>query len=148
MALIKEIDQAFMVAMREKREPELSVLRMLRAALQNKSKEAKKDLDDKEVVTIIKSETKKRKESIETYEQASRPELAAQEKAELEILEKYLPAQLDEAGVKAKVDEVLANVLDDEKENFGVVMKKVMAELQGTADGGLVSKVLRETMQK
>lgn len=148
MALIKEIDQAFLVAMKEKREPDLSVLRMLRAALKNKAIELKKELDDNELISVIKSEIKKRKESIETYSSAGRQDLAERESSEMKVLEKYLPAQLSEDDILAKVEEVLSEASDEEKSNFGVVMKKVMAATQGAADGSVVSRIVKEVLQK
>ena len=148
MALINELDQAFLVAMKEKQEPERSVLRMLRAVIKNKEIELKKDLDEKEVIGLIKSEVKKRKESIETYSQADRQDLADQEAAELKVLENYLPAQMTEENIRVKVEEVLSAASEEEKENFGVIMKKTMFATKGAADGGLVSRIVKEVLQK
>lgn len=148
MSLIKDLESALIVAMKEKQETDLSVLRMLKASLKNKAIELKKDLEDKDVVLVLKSEIKKRKESIETYNQAERQDLVDKEQVELSVLEKYLPAQMSEADIREKVEAVYASATDEEKGNFGLIMKKTMSELKGDADGGLVSKVVKDVVQK
>lgn len=148
MSLIKDLEKALITAMKEKHALDLSVLRLLRASLKNKSIELKKELDDKDVILVLKSEAKKRKESIETYQQAERQDLVEKEQAELAVLEKYMPAQMSEADIRAKVEAVYEAASDEEKENFGLIMKKAMTELKGEADGSLVSRVVKDVVQK
>jgi len=149
MAIIKDIDADFLMAMKQKNEPTLGVLRMLRSAFMYKAIEmGKKELEEPEAIAVIKNEVKKRQDSIEMYQQGNRLDLAEKEQAEIPILEKYLPAQMTAEAVKEKALEVVAGLNEDEKGNFGLVMKKVMAELQGGADGKIVSQVVKELLQK
>ena len=148
MALIKDFEKALITAMKEKQVIDLGVLRMLKASLKNKSIELKKDLEDADVILVLKSEIKKRKESIETYQQAERQDLVEKEQSELSVLEKYMPAQMSEADIRAKVEAVYEAASDEEKENFGLIMKKAMSDLKGEADGSLVSRVVKDVVQK
>ena len=146
MELQKAIEQAFIGAFREKQGVSLSVLRMLKSALQNKKIELKKDLTDEQVAQIVKSEIKKRKESIEAFNSGGREELAKKEEVEIEILDEFMPAQLSEEEVREKVSAIVDGLSDEQKENFGMTMGMVMKELNGKADGGLISKVLKELL--
>jgi len=146
MELQKAIEQAFIGAFREKQGVSLSVLRMLKSALQNKKIELKKDLTDEQVGQIVKSEIKKRKESIEAFVSGGREELAQKEEVEIEILNQFMPAQMSEEEVRATVSAIVDGLSDDQKENFGMTMGMVMRELNGKADGGLISKVLKELL--
>jgi len=146
MELIKQIEQDTIIAMKAKSESELLVLRMLKSSLKNKAIELMKELVDTEVLAVIKSEIKKRKDSAETYIQGQRQELADKELSEITILEKYLPAQLGEAEIRAKLVELVASATLEDKANFGLFMKKAMAELGASADGKTVSSVLKELL--
>jgi len=149
MAIIKDIDADFLMAMKSKSEPALGVLRMLRSAFMYKAIEMqKKVLEEAEALSVIKSEIKKRQDSIEAYTQGNRIDLADKEKAEIEVLQKYLPAQLSVEEVKKKAAEIITTLGEDEKNNFGLAMKKVMAELGASADGKVVSGVIKELLQK
>lgn len=94
---------------------------------------------------VIAKEAKKRKESILAFEQGGRPELAEGEKKELAMLEAYLPKQMSREEASAEVDKVLAGLAD--KSNAGLVMKAVMQEMKGKADGKMVSDLVKEKMQ-
>lgn len=149
MAIIKDIDADFLMAMKAKNEPTLGVLRMLRSAFMYKAIEgSKKELEESEAMAVVKSEIKKRQDAIEIYEKGNRDDLAEIEKKEISILEKYLPTQMSAEEVRTKAKDIIAGLGEDEKSNFGLVMKKVMAELQGGADGKLVSQAVKELLQK
>ena len=140
MSLIKDIDASFLQAMKQKNEIELSVLRMLKSSLKNKAIELiKKELEDAEVVAVIKSEIKKRKDSVEAYTQGARQDLADREQAEMVVLEKFLPTQMSPDVLAAKVKEIVIGLPEAERSDFGKVMRAVMAELKGSADGAAVS---------
>ena len=147
MSKAKEIDQAFLTAMRNKAQTDLSVLRMLKAALKNKEIELRKELSDEQALVVLQSEVKKRHDSIDAYQQGNRPELADKEAAEIEVLKQFLPIQLSEEEVKTKVEAALNNLLEEERADFGKAMKAAMAELKGQADGGLVSGIVKELLQ-
>ena len=140
------------MAYKEKRELEVSTLRMLKATLTNKlieKKMAKEEmLSDEETIAVIKSEVKKRKDSVESYESGGRQDLADKEKAEISILEKYLPQQLSEDKVRELVLAVILEMGTVVPSDFGKVMGAVMAKSQGAADGQTVSKILKEELGK
>lgn len=124
----------------------LGVLRMLNSAMKNKAIEKGKDavLTDEEAMQVIAKEAKKRKESILAFEQGGRPELAEGEKKELAMLEAYLPKQMSREEAAAEVAKILAGFAD--KSNAGLVMKAVMAEMKGKADGKMISELVKEKL--
>lgn len=148
MPILEKIDSDFKQAYKEQKQDAVSTLRMLLAALKNERIKKGVDLNDDDVIKIIKSEIKKRKESILEYEKGNRQDLANKEKKELEFLNPYLPKQMDENEIKLAVEKILAQLSDSEKENIGKVMGKVMAELNGQADGSLVKKTVQEILAK
>lgn len=122
-------------------------LRMLKARITNEGIAKQKDLTDGDVQGLIASEVKKRRDSAEAFEQGNRPELAAKEREEIQVLMKYMPTQLSEDEVRA----IVAAKLDGQglsAADFGKAMGLVMPELKGKADGTVVSKILKEQLQK
>lgn len=133
--------------MRAKSEMELSVLRMLISSLKNKKIELKKqeDLNDEEVIAVIRSEVKKRNDSIESYRAGGRDDLVQKEEAELKVLDKYLPEQMGEEEIKTKA----AQIIKDNgfaRADFGRAMGAVMGVLKGQADGVVVQKIVKELL--
>lgn len=146
MTLLETLDHAYLEAARAKDAQTVSTLRLIKSSIKNELINAKKEtLPDDEVIKILRSEIKKRKDSIESYTQASRPELAEHEQREIELIERYLPAQLSEEQVRQKIAEVLATISDTS--NFGKTMGVVMQALKGQADGALVKRVLEEQLK-
>jgi len=154
MTLKGKIQEDLNSAIKSKREIETSTLRMLSAAILNKEKEKRYKsgksedipLIDEEIIEVVFNEVKKRKEAIELYEKGDRQELADKEKKEAEILQKYLPEQLTEEEVKKLVKEAIAKVGAKEQKDMGKVMAELMPQVKGKADGGLVSKVVKELL--
>lgn len=152
--LKEEIKSDLNKALKEGDEIKRSTLRMLLAAVLNKEKEKKykekleedTELADEEIIDVISSEAKKRKESIIEYEKGERQSLAEKEKAELEILQKYLPEQLPEEEVKKLAKEIVEEVGAQDIKDMGKVMAELMPKLKGRADGGLVSKIVKELL--
>ena len=163
--LKEKILQNLNTALKEKKELELSVLRMLSAAVQNRESEKrtklwkekadlpseelekKSKLTDEEVLEVISSEAKKRKESIEGFQKGKREDLVEKEKKELEILESYLPEQLSEEEIKKLVQETVSKVGAKEMRDVGKVMQELMPKVKGRADGALVSKIVKESLE-
>lgn len=143
MALKETLDQDQKAAMREKAELKLSTIRMLKSAIKYREIELMKPLDDAGIQGVIASEIKRRRDSIEQYKAGNRLDLAEKEQAELGILQAYLPQQLGEAEVRAKVDEAIAKVGAKGMKDMGGVMKALMPEVQGRADGKLVSDLVK-----
>ncbi|MDD2696588.1 MAG: GatB/YqeY domain-containing protein [Candidatus Pacebacteria bacterium] len=160
----ERIHQDLNAVLKGRKELETSVLRQLLAAVLNKEKEKRYkiskekpdaggveldkecQLTDEEVMDVISSEIKKRKESIELFERGGRQELADKEKKEAEILGKYLPEQLPEEEVKKIVEEAIAKVGAKEIKDMGRVMSELMPKVKGRAEGTLVSKIVKELL--
>lgn len=105
-------------------------------------------ITDEEAIEVISSEIKKRKESIETYTAAGRPELAADEQAELALLMQYMPEQISEDAIRAEVKNAIEQVHPQGIKDMGKVIGAVMPKVKGRADGQLVSKIVKEELEK
>jgi len=124
-------------------------LRNLMAAILNEEVATNKrdeGLEDAEVEKLIAREVKKRGESISMYEQNDRADLAENEQNEIAVLEKYMPEQLSEADVRAKVDEVVAGMGEVNMQQMGQIIGAVKAQLGNSADGALIAKVVKEKL--
>lgn len=151
MTLRKKIPDDLKNALRNKKALELSVLRMLQSAIRNKEieiKGGKETLNDDEIVEVIASEVKKRKEAANEFNKAERADLAEREKAEIDILMKYMPKQMDENEIKEEVRKAIEEVQADSIKDLGMVMKIIMPRIKGRADGSLVNKIVREELDK
>ncbi|MBI5254755.1 GatB/YqeY domain-containing protein [Candidatus Falkowbacteria bacterium] len=147
MSLIQHIDVDLKAAMLAKNEIDIGTLRMLKTSLKNRAVEMLKPLEqlsDEEVVAVLKTESKKRKESIEIFGQNNRADLADKEKAELNVIEKYLPRQISAEELKAKITEAIAEMPENDRKNFGAIMKVVMAKYPGQIDGKIASSIIKE----
>lgn len=130
----------------------VSVLRMLISALRNKEITLRKgeaaELTDDQVMEVVKSEIKKRKDAAETYRTGNRPELAEKEESEVKILEKYLPEQMSDEDLEKIVREVIAGMGAVTQADFGKVMGQVMAKAKGMADGNKVSAMVKKVLSE
>jgi len=155
MGLKEKIKLNLNSSLREKKTLAVSVLRQLLAAILNKEKEKRfktkeeKDvqLTDEEVIEVISSEVKKRRESILEFEKGKRQDLVEKEKKELEILEKYLPEQLSEEEIRKLTKEAIEKTDAREIKNMGKVMAELMPKIKGRAEGALVSKIVKELLK-
>jgi len=140
MTLPERIDADLKDAMRAKEAGKLAVLRMLKSALKYAAIE-KPDgvLDDASATQVIRKQVKQRQDSIESFEKGGRPELAAKEKEELELLNTYLPQGLNAEELTALVRDAIAEVGATSKAQMGAVMKAVQAKAAGRADGKTLS---------
>lgn len=112
------------------------------ADVRNRSIELKKDLTDDDVVEVIRRGIKKRRESIEMYEKGSRQDLAEKERAEVTMLERYLPPQVNPDEIRVAVRAAIAGGAS----NVGAVMGKVMPQFKGRAEGGTINAIVREEL--
>lgn len=138
-------------AVKESNELIRSTLRMVLAAISNKEKEKKyktkeEELTEEEIIDVISSEAKKRKEAIIEYEKGERKDLADKEKAELKVLKNYLPEQLSEHEIKKLAQQVIEKTGVSEMKDMGKVMAELMPELKGKADGNTVSQIVKELL--
>jgi uncharacterized protein len=146
MALKETLDADLKTAMRDKDQLKLSVIRMLKSAVKYREIEAMKPLDDAGVQQVISSEIKRRRDSVEQYRAGNRADLADKEEAEIAILQAYQPAQLGADELAAKVDEVIARVGAKGPKDMGAVMKALLPEVQGKADGKVVSELVKQRL--
>jgi uncharacterized protein len=147
MTLQERIDADLKDAMRAKEAGKLSVLRGLKSALKYAEIEkADAALDDSAAVQVIRKQVKQRQDSIESFEKGGRPELAAKEKEELEILNAYLPKGLSAEQLSALVRETIAEVGATSKAQMGAVMKALQAKVAGRADGKALSAEVQKQL--
>ena len=144
MEIQKKVEEALKRAMKEKNANALAVFRLLKSAMDYKSIELKRELTDDDMIALIKSEVKKRNESIEAFSAGNRPELAEKEKSEIPFLAQFLPEQMSEDAVRAVVKTAVESMPEEDRKNFGKVMACAMKELKGKADGGVVGKIVKE----
>ncbi|TYO98511.1 hypothetical protein EDC39_106113 [Geothermobacter ehrlichii] len=143
MNLQDRLTQAMKEAMKAKDSLRLNTIRGVRTAIKNKEIETGNPLDDDAVIGVISSLAKQRRESAAAYAEGGRPELAAKEEAELQVLQEFLPAQLSEEELKALIAETAAAVGAQGPKDMGRVMKELTPKTRGRADGKLVSELVR-----
>ena len=143
MALKDQLDADLRAAMKEKDALKLSVVRMLKSAIKYREIEVMKTLDDDGVQAVIATEIKRRRDSVEQYRAGNRQDLVEKEEGEIRILQGYQPEQLSAEALGAKVDEVIARTGAKGMKDMGAVMKAVLAEVQGRADGKTVSELVK-----
>jgi uncharacterized protein YqeY len=143
MPLKERLDADLRTAMKEKDAVGLSVVRLLKSAIKYREIELAKTLDDVEIQGVIASEIKRRRDSIEQYRAGNRPDLADREEAEIRILQGWLPAQLTADELRAKVDEAVRRVGASGPRDMGAVMKALLPEVQGRAEGKTVSELVK-----
>jgi len=143
MSLQAEISAALKDAMRARDEAKMSTLRLVLTAIKKREKEARSLLEDQEVVSVITSQMKQRRESIEQYRKAGREDLAQTEENELHILQGYMPEQVSEEEISKTLDEIIAEVGAVSMKDMGKVMKAAMAKLAGKAEGGAINAMVK-----
>lgn len=129
----------------------VGVLRFLNSAIHNKeiekrSKSGASELTEEEILAVVMSEAKKRRESIEIFRKGSRSDLAEKEEQELSIIQSYLPKQLGLEEIEKEIDVILQK--NPNLSNFGLAMKEVMKFLKGKADAAVVSEILKKKFEK
>jgi uncharacterized protein YqeY len=149
MSLPERVDSDLKTAMREKNAGKLAVLRMLKAALMNAAIEkggAQSQLNDADATQVIRKQVKQRQDSIESFEKGGRAELAAKEKAELSILQSYLPQAMSADELSKIVRETINEVGASSKAQMGAVMKALQSKVAGRADGKTLSAEVQKQL--
>jgi uncharacterized protein YqeY len=144
MSLLELLNSDMKQAMRDKEKKKLSVIRMVKSALQNEGIQLGRDLTDDESLTILTRELKQRKDSLQEFKKADRDDLAEQVQEEITILTTYMPEQLSEDDVRRIVSETISEVGATSKADMGKVMGAIMPKVKGKADGALVNKLVQE----
>jgi uncharacterized protein YqeY len=147
MTLQEKIQSDLAGAMRSKEPLRLSVLRMMKSAVKNKEVDKMKSLEEAEVVGVLTTLLKQRKDSVEQFRKGGREELAQKEEAEIKIIEEYLPAAASEDEIRRAIEEAVHETGAASIKDMGKVMKATMVRLAGkTADGSRVSQLVREKL--
>lgn len=146
MSLLSTLNEDMKTAMKAKDKETLTVIRMLKASLQNEQIKTGKELSEDEELTILAREMKQRRDSLAEFKNADREDLVEKTEAEIVIVEKYLPKQLSETEIKAIVTEAIATVEASSMKDFGKVMGAVMPKTKGIADGNVVNRIVKESL--
>jgi uncharacterized protein YqeY len=143
MGLKDRLDPDLKNAMREKAQLRLDTIRMLKSAIKYREIELMKPLDDAGIQGVIASEVKRRRDSVEQYKAGHRQDLADKEDAEIVILQAYLPQQLTADELRAKVEAAVVATGAQGPKDMGKVMKALIPEVQGRAEGSAVSEMVK-----
>lgn len=146
MSLKERLQNDMKSAMREGQTERRDVLRLLLAAIKQTEVDSGKTLDDKGVEDLLMKQMKQRRESISDYEKAGRPEQAAQEKAEVVVIEEYLPKMMSREEIEALVAAAISQLNITSAKEMGRLMGYLMPQVKGKADGRLVNEVVKELM--
>lgn len=149
MTILEKINQDIIVAMKAREEPKLTTLRMVKSGLKNKEIDKRAPLTDAETLQALSTMIKQRKDSIEQFNKGGRPELAAKEATEIELIETYMPKSAPEEEISAAIREVLAGMAAPTAKDVGPAMKAVMAKFAAAGqrvDGKQVNELLRKAL--
>lgn len=148
MTLKEQVQADLVAAMKAQDELKKGALRMLKAAIMKWETDGeKREADDAAVLQIIQREVKGRRDAAEAFKNGGNAEMAAKEEAEMELLMKYMPAQMSEDEVRAEVSKILSEAGISSKAEMGKAMGLIMAKLKGKADGGVINKIVGESLK-
>jgi uncharacterized protein YqeY len=140
--LTEQIRADLTAAMKAQAKEKTSTLRMVQSAMKNEQINAGHELSDEEAMSVLRKAVKQRQDSIEQYEKANRPELAAKERAEIDVIQAYLPPELSEADLEGGLREIVASTGAQSKKDMGKVMKEATARFKGRADGKRIQEIV------
>ncbi|MFB0546483.1 MAG: GatB/YqeY domain-containing protein [Anaerolineae bacterium] len=146
MSLKDRLTQDLKQALREGDERRKIAIRLVKWAVQNAEVDRGRELDDGEILEIIAREAKKRRESVAEFTKAGRQDLVEQEEAELNVLFEYLPRQMSRQEIEVLVRQTIEEIGATGPTQMGDVMRRLMPQLKGKADGRLVNQVVREVL--
>lgn len=147
LSLHDRLTEDLKLAMKSRDQLRMDVIRMIKAAVLNKEVELKRDLDDAEMSRVMTALVKQRRESVEQFEKAQRTELAEKERKEITIIESYLPKPLSHDELDTLVVSIMRETGASSMKDLGLIMKKVMARVEGQPlDGKLVSDLVKSKL--
>lgn len=146
MTLLTTINEDVKTAMKARDKEKLSVLRMLKSALQNEQIKKGTELNEEEELSVLSREMKQRRDSLTEFKNANRQDLVEKLENEIIIVESYLPKQLTEEELQSIVQEVIASVNATSTSDFGKVMGAIMPKVKGKADGNAVNRIVKEQL--
>lgn len=146
MISLQQIETDLVTAMKAKDQVAVDTLRGLKTRIQNEKVSKMKDLSEDDILALVRSEVKRRKEAAESFQQGGRQEAAEKELTEASILEKFLPAQMSEDVVAAEADKLIAEH-SFTAADFGKAMGQLKSKLGNSADGSMVARVLKAKLK-
>ena len=146
MTLSERINNDLKEAMKSKDSFRLSVIRMVKGAMQLAKPNPREELTDDDVITVISKQIKMRNDSIKEFEAAGRSDLVEQNKKAIEILNTYMPKQLSEEELTEIIDKVFEEVKPTSQKDMGLIMKNISPLVKGKADMSLVNKLVKERL--
>ena len=146
MSLKQRLTDDMKASMKGGDKASLGVFRLVQAAVKQREVDERIELDDAQVLAVLEKMVKQRKDSVSQYEAAAREDLAAIERAEIEVIQRYLPEQLGEAEVQAAIDAAIAETGASGPADMGKLMGVLKPKLAGQADMGQVSKLVKQRL--
>ena len=146
MSIKDRLKSDLITAMKARDELKVSTLRLVSSSIKNREIDERKELDDEGVLAVFTTAAKQRRDSIDQFEKGGRQDLADKEKAELVIIQEYLPQQLTKEEVAAFIKEAITETGAAGAKDMGKVMKALMPKVKGKADGKLVNELVKELL--
>ena len=145
--MVEKLKQDMVEAMKNKEKERLTVIRMVKAAMDQEHIDRKREINDELLIDVVNKQIKMRKDSIAEFDKAGRTDLSEKTQAEVDILMAYLPEQLSTEEVSKIIDEIFDEVKPEGQKDMGKVMKEATAKLKGKADMKEVSNIIKEKLQ-
>lgn len=147
MLMLEKLSQDLKDALRAGDKLRLSVIRLLKAQLKNAAIQRRRELTEDEILSVLSSAVKMRKEAIEKFREGNRQDLVEKELAELDIIRGYLPEPLSEEEISQLINSTVRELGATGLGDLGTVMKQIMPQVRGRVEGGLVNRLVREKLQ-
>ena len=145
--MVEKLKQDMVEAMKNKEKERLTVIRMVKAAMDQEHIDKKREINDELLIDVVNKQIKMRKDSVAEFDKAGRNDLSEKTQSEIDILMAYLPEQLSLEEVSKIIDEIFAEVKPEGQKDMGKVMKEATAKLKGKADMEEVSNIIKEKLQ-
>ncbi|MBQ3511307.1 MAG: GatB/YqeY domain-containing protein [Bacilli bacterium] len=145
--MVEKLKQDMVEAMKNKEKERLTVIRMVKAAMDQEHIDRKREINDELLIDVVNKQIKMRKDSIAEFDKAGRTDLSEKTQSEVDMLMAYLPEQLSSEEVVKIIDEIFAEVKPEGQKDMGKVMKEATAKLKGKADMKEVSNIIKEKLQ-
>ena len=145
--MVEKLKNDMIEAMKNKEKERLTVIRMVKAAMDLEHIDRKREINDELLIDVVSKQVKMREESILEFEKGNREDLIEKTKKEIEILKAYLPEQLSESEVVEEIEKIFAEIKPESVKDMGKVMKEATAKLRGRADMKKVSEIIKSKLQ-
>ena len=145
--MVEKLKQDMIDAMKNKDKDKLTVIRMVKAAMDQEHIDRKREINDELLIDVVNKQIKMRKDSISEFEKGNRTDLIEKTQSEIDILMNYLPEQLTEEEMLKVIDEIFEEIKPESQKDMGKVMKEATARLKGKSDMKEVSNIIRERLQ-